>query len=55
MKTLGVAQTYSLFEKSKAKTLLNPHIHAGLVGSIMQWQRHAICPQDSFAEQSADQ
>ncbi|MDD3571214.1 MAG: hypothetical protein PHY44_08960, partial [Lachnospiraceae bacterium] len=26
-----------------------------LYGSIMQWQRHAICPQDSFGWQSADQ
>ncbi|MGE4214792.1 MAG: hypothetical protein AB7E42_08465 [Anaerotignaceae bacterium] len=42
-------------KKSRPKTLLKPHTYAVLDGSIMQWQRYAICPQDSFAKQSDDQ
>ncbi|NCC15854.1 MAG: hypothetical protein EOM28_05825 [Clostridia bacterium] len=45
--------TYFL-KKSKTQNFYKPHIYAVLDGSRVQWQRSAICPKDSFAEQSAD-
>ncbi|MGE4213530.1 MAG: hypothetical protein AB7E42_01975 [Anaerotignaceae bacterium] len=42
-------------KKARQKLLLKSHIYAVLDGSRWQWQRHAICWQDSVAKQSADQ
>jgi hypothetical protein len=41
-------------KKARPKIFIKTAFYAVLDGSRWQWQRSAICPQDSFAKQSAD-